>query len=375
MKLFHFVFVFLLIAVTTFFVLQYQKSTREEAITKASEQLTLTRDIRIAQLKGEVKTFYSEISFWVESKSLKAQMQKILSSWYELSFAPKSRARQLYIDGNPFFPYYSANFVHAGDDSNYSKVHKTLHKLLKSLTSRRGYYDVFLIANNGDIVYTVFKEDDYATNIINGKYDKTTLAQGFREVQENTNLNHVALTDFKPYAPSKNAPASFIQTSVMGENNKAIGVLAFQLPIETIDLVITNQSGLAKGTEIFAVGNDHFKREKVESLGKRFPITSDAIELALKDKVGVGEFIDYKGNKTITAYAPFEFSDNVLGNTDKNTWAVIVKQDISEILMPVNKKLRKELILLITLILISLFFAWFLTRAKADVRITEDDTE
>ena len=131
-------------------------------------------------------------------------MAEILAGCNTLSENPKTTARQLYITDNPLYPNYTADYFNAKDGSLYSEMHEKMHHLIRGLTKSRGYYDVFLIANNGDIVYTVYKEDDYATNLLTGKYKDTSLAQGFREVQQNTNLNHVALYDFIPYEPSNN---------------------------------------------------------------------------------------------------------------------------------------------------------------------------
>lgn len=372
MKFFHFCLVILLISGAYFWADRSIATARQEAISLASEHLKLIRDIRIAQLKGEIKTIYSEIRFWAESKPLSDGMEQMLVAWDDLSFDPKKKARQLYITDNPLYPNYTADFYKADDGSLYSESHQKIHTLLKGLTQRRGYYDVFLIAKNGDVIYSVYKEDDYATNLLSGKYKETTLAQGFREVMDNTNLNHVSLFDFIPYAPSNNAPSSFIQTSIVDSNHKTQGLLAFQLPSESIDKIIENTAGLGESTEIMAVGSDYLLRNRINKTIIKEERTSIAIDNALKEKSGVEQLQDYKGVTTITAYAPFEFSQNVLGSTNKNTWAIIVKQDLVEVLKPVEEKIKKGLILLSGLTLISLLFSWLITRGKEDLSTTED---
>ena len=287
MKLFHLVFSILLVVGAYFLAQNSIKNLKEEAIVQASEQLALTRDIRIAQLNNEVKTIYSEVRFWAESKPLRQGMESMLIAWKELSANPNKRARQLYVTENPLYPNYTADFLKADDGSAYSDSHQSIHTLIKDLTKRRGYYDVFLIANNGDVIYSVFKEDDYATNLNTGKYKDTALAKGFREVQESTNLNHVALTDFLSYKPSHGVSSSFIQTSITDQKNKTIGVLAFQLPIDSLDKIISNQSGLAKGTEIIAVGEDFLQRNRVDKKPLIKIIKSEAVELGLGEKKGV----------------------------------------------------------------------------------------
>lgn len=44
------------------------------------------------------------------------------------------------------------------------------------------YYDLFLIDQSGSIFYTVTREPDYQTNLINGRYKDSGLGQLFRQV-------------------------------------------------------------------------------------------------------------------------------------------------------------------------------------------------
>ena len=379
MKIVHSFLILLLIVIASIWVYKDINKTRSDAILEASKNLELTRDIRIAQLTSDVKTMYSEIRFWADNKLLQEDILEAFSAWYELSYAPKVVAKQLYITDNPLHPNYTADYYNANDGSRYSKVHEKLHKLLKGLTQRRGYYDVFLITNTGDVIYTVYKEADFATNLVSGRYKDSGLAKGFREVIDNTNLNHVSLFDFSPYEPSNNKPASFIQTSVIDSNNKTIGVLAFQLPVEPIYKILNNRSGLSQSTEILAVGSDYKQRNAVVNVSKAVKkgesnlVKSSAITRALAGKDGVEQLEDYKGLTTISAYAPFQFSQNILGRTAKNNWAIVVKQDLEEILEPVNKILKKKYMWLAGLTLLSLLLAFLITNRKIDVSITEDE--
>lgn len=373
MKIFHFLFAAILLVVLFFSGQKVISDLRQDAIDQASGNLKLTRDIRIAQLNSEIKTMYSENRFWAESKPIKEGMAQLLNSWNELSIDPKSTARQLYITDNPLFPNYTADYFNAKDGSLYSASHEKMHKLIRGLTKSRGYYDVFLIANNGDIVYTVYKEDDYATNLLTGKYKDTTLAQGFREVQENTNLNHVALYDFVPYAPSNNEAASFILSSIVDENNKTQGVLGFQLPRKSLDKILRNIITEDQKITIMAVGSDHLLRNRIENELIKEPQKSNAITKALKGNTGLEKITGNDKQSYLTAYAPFDFSMNILGDTNKNTWAIIVKQEINEILNPVNKHIKKWLSLLLGLALLSLILSWLLTRGKEDLAITEEE--
>lgn len=373
MKIIHSIVIALILLIVFLWSQNAIKNIQQEAIQQASARLALTRDIRIAQLDSSVKTMYSEIRFWADSRPLREGMSNILAAWEVLSDDSKATARQLYITDNPLSPNYTADYTNAGDGSLYSESHQRLHALLKGLTIKRGYFDVYLIAYNGDVIYSVYKEDDYGTNLIKGKYNKATLAQGFREVKENTNLNHVSLYDFVPYGPSNGVQSSFIQTSIINSRNKTMGMLAFQLPVNFVDEVILEDSGLGKGVEIMAVGSNHLLRNRVDKEMVTEPRMSSAIDKAIAGDSGVELLEDYKGIKTLSAYAPFDFSQDILGFTQKNSWAIIVKQDVSEILTPVNSKIKTQVMILIGLAFVSLILALFFTRKKEELSTTESD--
>ena len=73
------------------------------------------------------------------------------------------------------------DLIEADDDSEYTKVHSKYHPMFKQFLEEYGYYDIFLVDEAGNIVYTVYKEDDYGTNLINGKYADQNIADDFRE--------------------------------------------------------------------------------------------------------------------------------------------------------------------------------------------------
>ena len=59
-------------------------------------------------------------------------------------------------------------------------------------------YDIFLVDLQGTVVYTDFKEKDYATNLIKGPYQETGLAKVFFKSLE-LGEGEMAFEDFAPY--------------------------------------------------------------------------------------------------------------------------------------------------------------------------------
>ncbi len=186
------------------------------------------------------------------------------------------------------------------DDSTYTKHHKKHHPVIQDYLKKFGYYDIFLIDNKtGHIVYTVFKEVDYATSLITGPYKNSNLAQVFKSVQ-NAPKDTIKIADFKSYDPSYQAPASFIASPIY-DGDKQIGVLAFQMPIDKINDIMTSNKkwkdkGLGESGETYLVANDFTMRSQ-----SRFLIEDKKNYLIELKKSGIKDDIINKIDKLDTS--------------------------------------------------------------------------
>ena len=223
----------------------------------------------------------------------------------------------------------------------YSVVHKLYHPGFNNMLEQFGLYDVFLVNLKGDVVYTVFKEKDFATNLLHGPYKNTGLATAYKKAL-NLNNGEIAYDDFKPYEPSYNAPAAFI-ASPLYDNGKKVGVLIFQFPIDKINKIMSfngryKEAGLGESGEAYLVGQDgtmknnsRFVKDINDPLVKKlgttigvFKVNSDSTKAALRGKTGSWVIKDYRGVEVLSAYAPI----NVYGNR----WAIIAEIDKKEAL-------------------------------------------
>ena len=53
-----------------------------------------------------------------------------------------------------------------------------MHKHFVDLQQRRGYADVFLFDPDGNLIYTVAKQDDFGLNYVDGPYADSGLGRG-----------------------------------------------------------------------------------------------------------------------------------------------------------------------------------------------------
>ena len=97
--------------------------------------------------------------------------------------------------------------LRGADSTYYTAQHVKFHTLFSDFLDKFGFYDIFLIDNrDGRIVYSVFKEIDYATSLKTGPFKDTNLAKAFNRVVFNASdgtadSEYVSVVDFEPYTP------------------------------------------------------------------------------------------------------------------------------------------------------------------------------
>jgi len=174
----------------------------------------------------------------------------------------------------------------ADDDSQYSQVHAVYHKHINDFLEKFAYYDIFLVdSDTGRVIYSVYKELDYATSLMDGAYSNSGLAKAFQRANR-SNQPETFLEDFNPYTPSYEGPASFIATPIF-DKGKKIGVLVFQMPIDEINNIMTNHqqwktAGMGDSGESYIIGSDF----KTRSLS-RFLIEDKTAYIAALADAGV----------------------------------------------------------------------------------------
>jgi len=181
------------------------------------------------------------------------------------SFLPSNRAAQVaqyvYIADNSYPLGQKEKLTQAQNASTYDQQHSRYHPVFRDFLERFGYYDVFLVdAANGNIVYSVFKELDYGTSLFDGPYRDTNFANVARRALQ-LSEGETTLVDFETYVPSYNAAAAF-SASPIYKNGSVIGALVFQMPVDNINEIMSQTTGLGETGEAFLVGTDGLYRSQ-----------------------------------------------------------------------------------------------------------------
>ena len=228
------------------------------------------------------------------------------------------------------------------------------------------YYDVFLIHPEGRVFYTAIQEADYQTNIMTGKFSDSNLGELARRVRE---TGRFGFADFRPYAPSDDAPAAFIAEPLL-ENGDVELVVALQLSLTAINAIMQERDGMGETGETYLVGSDRLMRSDSyldpvhHSVAASFQhpdrgnVDTVAVEEALAGETGEKEIIDYNGNTVLSAFTPIQLWDT--------QWALLAEINVAEVEAPIRKLVYTVagigLGIAFLVILFALFFAGSITR-------------
>ena len=293
---------------------------------------------RIAALERYFSDIESDLRIITDSPMAQNALNSFSRAWTMTGTDAEKILQKSYIDDNPHPIGQKQRLVHIdGDFSAYGNVHKSFHPWFKQFLEERGYYDIFLIDMQGNLLYSVYKERDFATNLKTGEWKNTGLAKSYDKALT-LGKDEQAFVDFMPYAPSHNAPASFIAQPIFNNGLKK-GVLIFQMPADRINQVIGNRIGLGETGESILVGTDKLARNQSpltdEPTMLKRKVDGIYVNKALKGESG---FVRTKinGDDEFIGYTQFSF----LG-TD---FALIVTEGYDELFAPITE-IRNQLVL------------------------------
>ncbi|WP_218044732.1 methyl-accepting chemotaxis protein [Aestuariispira insulae] len=299
--------------------------------TESQNKLTAIAESRKNAMADYLNSIEQDLLIQAENPAIKQMLTEFIAAWDALGGNQEKTLQKIYITDNPNPTGQKDKLVKAPGSSDYEALHTRYHPWINQLQRDRGYYDIFLFDTRGNLVYTVFKELDYATNLVNGKYKETGLGIVYRAARDAAKVGSVSFDDFAPYAPSHGAPASFISTPVM-ENGKLLGVLVFQMPIDNINGIMNQRAGMGESGESYIVGEDLLMRSdsrfSEDSTILQVKVDSQTVKQALKGESGVEVVDDYRGIPVMSAYSPLHFQGA--------NWAIMAEIDDEEVHAPSN---------------------------------------
>jgi len=343
----------------------HSKFTSEmEAIAK--DKLTALRESRQIALSFYLTSIKKDLEILANSQLIQDALFNFTAAWPGLvkngdDDALMRELQRLYILENPRSADRKEALDDAGDGSDYSTHHRKYHPWIRDFAKEYGYDDIYLLASDGNLVYSVFKGNDFATNFIAGDWRDTDLGNAFRAANLNRTPGFPVFTDFKAYPPNQDAPASFMTTPVFNSSGGYIGVLGLQMPLGRINAIMTEATGLGETGESYFVGEDRLMRTDSrfsnQSTTLKTIINTTTAAKALEGQSGVERVDGYRGMPVISAYAPMIF----LGSR----WAILTEMEVAEIFAPITKTTKFVILTIIVSSLLVAMFGIYLARGMS----------
>jgi methyl-accepting chemotaxis protein len=329
--------------------------------SEVEQKLIGIMESRKSALDNYLATIQQDLQAMAVNDMVQQSLSGFTGAFREFGEKPLDMLHELYITTNPH-PTGSKHLLDAAeDDSEYTMQHELVHNKFRELVVQRDYYDIFLVDMQSNVVYTVFKELDFATNLKTGIYKDTDLAVAANRAIASGKRGTLFFEDFEPYAPSSGAPAGFMSTPVFADDDTPLGALVFQMPIARINAIMQLRAGLGESGESYIVGRDFLMRSdsrfSEQSTILKTRVEGPTTKAALEGETGIAEVVDYRGISVMSAHAPLE----ILGTT----WAIMTEISTDEAFAGVQAMRMTSLIIGAIVILIVSVLGFFLARTIA----------
>lgn len=239
---------------------QSQDTIVVEAVKRFSQGLRTDNSLNsIQKARKELRHFY-EVDFalkYSEKSGKKSDRVPDVDSYPRQTILLQHR----YIVNNPYGLEEKDRMISPSSPSGeYDNVHKELHPHFVNYLKGGSFYDLFLIdIESGYVVYSVRKETDFGTSLIDGPYKNSSLGKLFHQLKNSSRPDALIFRDYQKYYPSYDAPTSFIGSPVF-DNGKKIGIFVAQLSIDKIGHYVQRCGKSVDCMYSYVVGPDRLLR-------------------------------------------------------------------------------------------------------------------
>jgi len=319
--------------------------TTESLEKQAFSQLTATREIKKLQITRYITQIKNQVITLSEDRMTIEAMRSFNDTFLELGEgdvkAGEKMVRQLYIEDNPN-PVGKKNLLDGDlEMTGYSIIHSNYHPIYRDYMNKFRYQDIFMVSpKEGYIVYSVNKNPDFGTDLLNGDLANENIGKVFKKAVRLKSSQEVAFVDFEPYTVTNGIPASFIASPVM-DNDELIGVLIFQMPLREINIIMGERAGMGETGQTYLVGPDKLMRSdsyldpEQHSVRASFAdpkkgaADTQATREALEGNTETKIIVDTTGKPVLSAFTSLD----VFGTR----WALLAEIDREEAFAPVTQ--------------------------------------
>lgn len=326
--------------------------TRDVVETAAKEKLAAISEARYSALSRWAETLQAQMGILAAEPTTAGLLGQLSAEFHNVGDKAQVLLQQSYLAAG------------GGQDGQkpaslaaYDKLQRTAMEFFNRRYDAYGWNDMLLIDTQGNVVFSLKKEADFATNLHAGPWRDSGLARAVTPLLHNAIPGQLGFADYSQYAANNMRPASFVAMPIFDkEKQQFLGVVAIQLPIARMSELMIDKTGMGETGEVIVVGKDSWmltdSRFSKESTILKRQIKAKPADTVLAGTTATLIAPDYRGIEVIARVKPFIPFANALG--DKALWGIITKIEHSEVLREYYHIQRTLLFITGALILLAL---------------------
>ncbi len=329
---------------------------------EGTDRIESALDMRRESLELWAEKTSSAIAELTAAQSTSRALRDFTASWKTLGADPAGYLLNAYVTENPNPEGERLAYDYAGDVTEFSIAHRRYHPALVEFAKTHDINDIYLIAPDGTVLYSLAKDGEFTTNLNNGPFKDTPLAQAARKAVT-LGRGKTATTEFfrSSAAKGRNVSGMVIAAPVLNPQGVALGVIAFNVSITPIGTIMESPRALGETGQAYLVSQSGVLLNNLRNASASARLVknaaNNAFQAGLRGETGFIEETGISGTPVVAAYTPIEiFGLKVVG---------VAEQASAELFGPA-RKLGQELLLQaggMTAVLA--FLAWLMARSIA----------
>lgn len=218
------------------------------------------------------------------------------------------------------------------------------------------YSDLFLVNDDGDVWWSAMQRGEWGTNLNEGAFKDTILAQTYREVLQS---NHMEYSDYAFYSTYEE-PKAFIAAPIYRWNNNTFaGVIIVEVGTYEINEIVNHSFFVDESTKIYLIGSDLLMRSDIQN-SQESTTLKQKIDTANSRQCFGEDIAEHEAGHTVEQFTNYE-NVNVVGShiyIPEMDWCLLAEIEVSKALVPVSNALLIGIILAVIII----FFVFVVSR-------------
>ncbi|MFW2588786.1 methyl-accepting chemotaxis protein [Sagittula sp. SSi028] len=313
---------------------------------------------KAAGLEEWINGAVRDLEILAESPVTQQSIAAFTAGWDMMGPTAQETLTRLYIDDNPRPAGEKYELLDAGDGSAWSASHAMYHETFRTFQHSGDYYDLFLFDNDGNLIYSVWKEADFAVNFVSGALADSGLGAAYQKAAAADAIG-ANFSKFNAYAPSAGLPAKFLASPVFDQNGDRIGVVALQMNIDTFKRIISSHGLLGDTGHVYALDEQlRAMTEIVQGPGYQKLSTLprlEQIDLAFQTGYAGLENVEGINGQMVEAVA-------ITAEVAGQEWVIVAEQDMSEVLVVQEAMFTMKVIEMLVVLALTLALAFAVAR-------------